>query len=141
EDFKGMIVRVMPSKVLHKQNETLGMQNVSMNFGDTYSALQSGTIDGQDNPIPLIYNMKFYEVQDYITMTRHGILDQVFAVSKKFWDKLTEACHSEINAAVAEGGRVTYEADKKLTEETAAKIKASGTKIVELTPEEIEAIK
>ncbi|TKR57275.1 TRAP transporter substrate-binding protein [Allopusillimonas ginsengisoli] len=141
EDFKGLIVRVMPSKILYKQNELLGMQNVSMNFGDTYSALQSGTIDAQDNPIPLIYNMKFYEVQKYVTMTNHGILDQVFAISKKFWDKLPEQCHGEIRTAIAEGGKVTYEADEKLMIEDLAKIKDSGTTIVELKPEEISAIK
>lgn len=141
EDFKGLIVRVMPSKILHKQNELLGMQNVSMNFGDTYSALQSGTIGGQDNPIPLIYNMKFHEVQKYITMTNHGILDQVFAISKIFWDKLPEACHTEIRDAISEGGKVTYAANEKLITEDLEKIKASGTTIVELGPEEIAAIK
>lgn len=141
EDFKGLIVRVMPSKILHKQNEQLGMQNVSMNFGDTYSALQSGTIGGQDNPIPLIYNMKFHEVQDYITMTNHGILDQVFAISKVFWDKLPETCHDEIRAAVAQGGEVTYETNEKLIVEDKEKITATGTTIVELSPDEISAIR
>jgi len=142
EDFKGLIVRVMPSKVLHKQNELLGMQNVSMNFGDTYSALQSGTIGGQDNPIPLIYNMKFYEVQKYITMTNHGTLDQVFAISKVFWDKLSPECHDEIQHAVTEGGKVTYAANQKLIAENRAKIEDSGTTtIVDLTPEEKSAIK
>lgn len=140
-DFDGLIVRVMPSKVLHKQNELLGMQNVSMNFGDTYSALQSGTIGGQDNPIPTIYNMKFYEVQKYITMTKHGILDQVFAISKVFWDKLPETCHSEIREAVAEGGQVTFEANERLIQEDLVKIKEAGTNIVDLTPEEVSAIK
>ncbi len=140
-DFKGLIVRVMPSKILHKQNELLGMQNVSMNFGDTYSALQSGAIGGQDNPIPLIYNMKFYEVQKYITMTNHGILDQVIGISKVFWDKLPEACHSEIRTAVAEGGKTAFEVNEKLIQEDLAKIKAAGTTIVDLTPEEVAAIK
>lgn len=141
DDFKGLIVRVMPSKILHKQNETLGMQNVAMNFGDTYSSLQSGTIGGQDNPIPLIYNMKFHEVQKYVTMTNHGILDQVFAISKVFWDRLPDNCHAEIREAVHEGSKVAYVANEELIVEDLEKIRESGTTIVDLTDEEISAIK
>lgn len=71
EDFKGLTARVMPSQVLVEQNRLLGLQNVSMNFGETYSALQNGTIQAQDNPITLIYAMKFYEVQKYMTTKVH----------------------------------------------------------------------
>lgn len=139
-DFKGVVARVMPSKVLYKQNELLGIQNVSMDFGDTYTALQTGTIGAQDNPIPLIYNMKFYEVQKYINLTEHGILDQVFVISKKFWDKLPEACHTEIRSAVNEGGKITYAANEALIKTDLKKMVDKGTIVNTPTPEQIATL-
>jgi len=141
KDYKGKIVRVMPSKVLYKQNELLGMQNVSMDFGDTYSALQTGTIHAQDNPIPLIYNMKFYEVQKYVNLTDHGILDQVFIISKRWWDKVPADCQSEIRDAVAKGGEVTFEANERLIQEDLKKIRDSGTQVLKPSPEQLSALR
>lgn len=113
EALKGMRVRVMPSKILVKQNQLWGMENVSMPFGQTYSALANGTIDGEDNPITTIHSMKFYEVQDYMTMTKHGVLDQAFMVSKKWWDTLPANCQADVRQAVKAGGKVAFNATLK----------------------------
>lgn len=134
EDYKGLKARVMPSQVLVEQNRLLGLQNVSMNFGETYSALQNGTIQAQDNPITLIYAMKFYEVQKYLTMTDHGTLDQVFMISKKWWDQLPASCQKEIQEAGLQGSKVSFD---KTYEDIAVSLKAfdkAGLKVVKMTP-------
>lgn len=135
-DYKGLTARVMPSQVLAEQNRLLGLQNVSMNFGETYSALQNGTIQAQDNPITLIYAMKFYEVQKYMTLTDHGTLDQVFMVSKKWWDQIPPNCQKEVEAAVEEGSKVSFD---KTYEDIGIAMKAfdkAGMKVVKMTAEQ-----
>jgi C4-dicarboxylate-binding protein DctP len=136
EDYKGLTARVMPSQVLVEQNRLLGLQNVSMNFGETYSALQNGAIQAQDNPITLIHSMKFYEVQKYMTLTDHGTLDQVFMISKKWWDQLPASCQSEIRAAADEASKVSFEATGKGNEAALKAFKDAGMKVVEMTPEQ-----
>jgi C4-dicarboxylate-binding protein DctP len=139
-DYKGLTARVMPSQVLVEQNRLLGLQNVSMNFGETYSALQNGTIQAQDNPITLIYAMKFYEVQKYMTLTDHGTLDQVFMVSKKWWDKLPKSCQTEVQAAVDAGSKVSFD---KTYEDIGVAMKAfekAGMKVVKMSPDQKQVL-
>ncbi|WP_397473095.1 TRAP transporter substrate-binding protein [Pusillimonas sp.] len=136
EDYRGLTARVMPSQVLVEQNRLLGLQNVSMNFGETYSALQNGAIQAQDNPITLIQSMKFYEVQKYMTMTDHGTLDQVFMVSKKWWDQLPESCQGEIREAADAAAVVSYETTQKGIEEALKVFKSAGMEVVPMTAEQ-----
>lgn len=136
EDYKGLVARVMPSQVLAEQNRLLGMQNVSMNFGETYSALQNGTIQAQDNPITLIYAMKFHEVQKYMNLTDHGTLDQVFMISKKWWDRLPADCQNEVKVAVEEGSKVSFEKTYEDIDASMKAIEKSNVKIVKLTAEQ-----
>lgn len=136
EDYKGLTARVMPSQVLVEQNRLLGLQNVSMNFGETYSALQNGTIQAQDNPITLIYSMKFYEVQKAMTMTDHGTLDQVFMVSKKWWDQLPESCQQEIRAAADEAAKVSFDATQKGIQEALKAFDKAGMEVIPMTAEQ-----
>lgn len=136
EDYKGVVARVMPSQILVEQNRLLGIQNVSMNFGETYSALQNGAIQAQDNPITLIDAMKFYEVQKYLTMTDHGTLDQIFMFSKAWWDKLPENCQDEIRAAADEGAKASFEQTYIDIDKALKTIEASGTTVVQMTDEE-----
>lgn len=140
EDYKGLTARVMPSQVLAEQNRLLGLQNVSMNFGETYSALQNGTIKSQDNPITLIYAMKFYEVQKYMTMTDHGTLDQIFMVSKKWWDKLPSSCQDEIQAAVDEGSQVSYDKTYEDIKTSLQAFEEAGLNVVEMSDEEKQVL-
>lgn len=136
EDYKGLTARVMPSQVLAEQNRLLGLQNVSMNFGETYSALQNGTIQAQDNPITLIEAMKFYEVQKYMSMTDHGTLDQVFIISRKWWDKLTPTCQDEIRTAAESASKTSFETTYRDIEKALKVFKTAGLQVVVATPEE-----
>ncbi len=136
QDYKGMTVRVMPSQVLAEQNRLLGLQSVSMDFGETYSALQNGAIKGQDNPITTIFFMKFHEVQKYMTMTDHGTLDQVFMVSKGFWDRLPASCQAELQQAADAGAQVSFDRTYQAIDKAVKAFERTGMKVVPMTKEQ-----
>lgn len=136
EDYKGLTARVMPSQVLVEQNKLLGLQNVSMNFGETYSALQNGAIQAQDNPMTLIQSMKFYEVQKYMTLTDHGTLDQIFMVSKKWWDQIPANCQAEVRQAADAASQVSFKATEEGNEAALKAFKSAGMEVVTMTAEQ-----
>lgn len=140
-DFQGVRARIMPSIVLIKQAEALGMTPVTMPFPQTYNALQIGAISAEPNPIATIATMKFYEVQDYLMMTNHGNLDQVFMVSKRWYDSLSKDCQAELTKAVEIGRKVVVEETQKLEEKALATMKDAGIKVIHLDDEQIEALR
>ncbi|NNC63612.1 MAG: TRAP transporter substrate-binding protein [Gammaproteobacteria bacterium] len=119
ENYAGLKVRVMPSMVLKEQSRLLGLTAVGMPFAETYSALQNGAIDAQENPMDLNFFMKFFEVQEFAAMTNHGVLDNVIMVSKLWWDERTPTCQMAIREAVAAGGRHTVELTYSVIEDLA----------------------
>src|SRR5690606_31522875 len=96
----------------------------------------NGAIQAQDNPITLIYAMKFYEVQKYLTLTDHGTLDQIFMVSKPWWDKLPESCQNEIREAAGAGAEASFTQTYKDIDKALTAIKAAGTQVVPVTDEQ-----
>lgn len=141
DQYSGLVSRVMPSPVLAEQQKALGLTPVTMPFPETYSALQSGAIDAQENPNPTSWNMKFHEVQSHLTMTNHGTLDQVILVNKPFWEGLSQECRTAIEEAMPEANEVTYSETMKQEDEAMADFQKAGLEIVELSPEEREALK
>ncbi|MGP1394179.1 MAG: TRAP transporter substrate-binding protein DctP [Inquilinaceae bacterium] len=89
-DMQGMSIRVVPSPSNILMGEGLGGNPTPVPFSELYLALQTGTVDAQENPLTLIYSNKFYEVTEQIVNTRHKVLIQFPAVSKMTWDRLTE---------------------------------------------------
>ena len=87
-DFKGMKIRTMDSPLIISQYRAWGANPIPIPYAETYNALQQGVADGQENPLVSIEKMKFYEVQDYITVSNHAYLGYAFCVNKEFWDKL-----------------------------------------------------
>jgi len=119
ENYAGLKARVMPSIVLKEQSRLLGLTAVGMPFAETYSALQTGAIDAQENSIDTNFFMKFHEVQDFAAITNHGILDNVIMMSKSWWDARTPDCQTAIRAAVETGGRITAELTNSIIENVA----------------------
>ena len=109
DNFVGLKARVMPSAVLKEQGRLFGLTAVGMPFSETYSALQMGAIDAQENSITTNFFMKFHEVQDYAALTNHGILDQIILVPKPWWGQKSVQCRDAIREAVEVGGRMTAE--------------------------------
>jgi len=137
ENYAGLKVRVMPSMMLKEQSRLLGLTAVGMPFAETYSALQNGAIDAQENSIDLNFFMKFHEVQEFAAFTNHGILDNVIMVSKRWWDARASACQAAIREAVDAGGRLTAELTYSVIEELALPaFEASGITVT--TPTEMQ---
>ena len=102
EDANGLKFRVQQSDVLVAQFKQLGSTPQKMAFKEVYGALQSGVVDGQENTWSNIYSKKFFEVQDGITETDHGVIDYAVVVSKRFWMGLPDDIRGELDAILAE---------------------------------------
>jgi tripartite ATP-independent transporter DctP family solute receptor len=90
EDFKGIKLRVPETKTVVDTIRVLGGNPTPMAFGELYTALSQGTVDGQENPPSIIYASKLYEVQKYLSMTRHVYTPTVVTISEVFWKKLSD---------------------------------------------------
>lgn len=102
EDAKGQKLRIQTSKVLEEQIKAMGANPQVINFGEVYSALQTGVVDGTENPLSNFYNSKFYEVQKSLTLSNHGYLGYLVVMSEKFWSELPEDLKSVVEQAVKE---------------------------------------
>jgi TRAP-type transport system periplasmic protein len=90
QDFAGQRFRVMDSKILMEQFAALKASAIALPFGELYTSLQNGVIDGQENPLDIIERMKFFEVQKNIVVSDHGAIVEVILFSPAFWKKLPE---------------------------------------------------
>jgi C4-dicarboxylate-binding protein DctP len=106
-DFKGMKMRIQSSKVLDAQMRALGANPQVLAFSEVYQALQTGVVDGTENPPSNVYTQKMHEVQKYITMSNHGYLGYAVIVNKKFWDGLPADIRTKLEAAMRDA--TTYE--------------------------------
>lgn len=90
EDAKGIRMRTLESSVCVDSLGELGIDAVSMSFGELFTALQTGAVDGQENPLFTIYNSRFYEVQKDLSLTEHFYPVCPLMVSDLMWDKLSD---------------------------------------------------
>jgi tripartite ATP-independent transporter DctP family solute receptor len=88
QDFAGQRFRVMNSKILTQQFAALDASAIPLPFGELYTSLQNGVVNGQENPLDIIQRMKFYEVQKNILVSNHGAIVEVILFSPAFWKKL-----------------------------------------------------
>ena len=139
-DAAGLKFRIMESDILQAQVQAFGGSPQKMAFGEVYQALQTGTVDAQENTWSNMYSSKFYEVQPFITETNHGYIGYFVATNRDFWESLPADIRSgleEILDDVTEWGNARAaeinRADKQ-------KIAESGrSQIIELTPDELAA--
>jgi len=96
EDLRGVKIRSMDIPVWKNVIASLGASPTPINFSELYMSLQTGVVEGQENPIPTIVAQKFYEVQKYITLTQHVVHLGSVHVSEQIWEKLSEADRSMI---------------------------------------------
>lgn len=136
EDAKGLKFRVQPSDVLVAQMNALGATAQPMAFAEVYGALQTGVVDGQENTWSNIYGQKFFEVQDGITETNHGIIDYMVVTSADWWDGLDSDVRDQLHTIVMEVTTERNAAVGKVDEEARQAILDAGGTIRELTPEQ-----
>ena len=91
DDAKGLKVRVPENDVFKAMAESWGAKPTPMNFNELYLALKTGTVDGQENPLPTIKSGKFHEVQKYIILTGHIMTPRLVVVNEAFWQKIPAA--------------------------------------------------
>ncbi|AEG92238.1 TRAP transporter substrate-binding protein [Ramlibacter tataouinensis] len=136
EDFEGIKVRVMQNNIFLDTFKTLGTNAVPMSFGEVFTALETRTIDGQENPFVTIETSKFNEVQKYLSVTRHAYTPFLVLYSKKLWDGLSPQEQAVLREAAAEGQKVQRQANRQLNEKSLASLKTKGMQVNEVSPAE-----
>ncbi|WP_454694070.1 TRAP transporter substrate-binding protein [Achromobacter aegrifaciens] len=137
EDLQGIKLRVMQNQIALGVFNTLGANAVPMPFSELFTALETRTVDGQENPITTIQSSKFYEVQPYLTITRHVYTPWVVLASKKWWDTLSPEEQKLIRQAAASSRdfeRLDSRADSQKAMTT---LEQAGMKINTVSPEEV----
>jgi tripartite ATP-independent transporter DctP family solute receptor len=117
-DMKGMILRMPNAPAWIDAGKSLGASVTPIAYSETYTALQTGTVDAQDNPLPGTYAMKFYEVTKQISLTRHIIDVKLLVVTNKVWNQMTKQQQQWMRDAAQyacdEGSNVTYKQEGEL---------------------------
>ncbi len=120
DDMKGLRLRTPGVPFLIAYAENTGATPAPVAFQEVYLALQTNQVDAEENPLPTIEAMKFYEVQSHIAMTNHFIASAAIQISKSTWDGFSDQEKAWVQAAVMAGGEksngMTFEAEAKLVE-------------------------
>jgi C4-dicarboxylate-binding protein DctP len=135
-DVKGLKMRIQSSKVLDAQIRALGGIPQVMAFSEVYQALQTGVVDGTENPPSNFYTQKMNEVQKYLTLTDHGVIEYAVIANKKFWDGLPADIRTLLEGAMKDATKYANDIAKEENDKALAAVKATGkTEILTLTPE------
>lgn len=142
EDFKGQKMRIQSSKVLESQMRSVGALPQVMAFSEVYQALDTGVVDGTENPHSNLYSQKMHEVQKHMTLTEHGYLGYAVITNKKFWDGLPADVRANCEKAMKEATAYGNAQSQKENDDALAEIKKTGkSEIVKLTPEQDAAMR
>ncbi|MDP2419274.1 MAG: TRAP transporter substrate-binding protein [Hydrogenophaga sp.] len=136
EDMEGIKLRVMQNTVFIDTFKTLGANAVPLAFSELFTALETKTVDGQENPFNTILSSKFYEVQKYLTVTNHVYSPWIVLVSKKYWDGLSK----DEQKVLLDAAKKSRDFERQDTRAEGAKaladLKGKGMQINELSPSE-----
>jgi C4-dicarboxylate-binding protein DctP len=142
DDFKGQKMRIQSSKVLEAQMRALGALPQVMAFSEVYQALQTGVVDGTENPISNLYTQKMHEVQKHLSLTEHGYLGYAVITNKKFWDGLPADVRGPLEQAMKDATEFANHIAKEENDQALEKVKASGkTQVYTPTAAERQALK
>lgn len=135
-DFQGRKARVMPSPALMAQYKSYGANPIPIDLKELYNALQLGTVEAQENMLYRIEEMKYYEVQKYITVSNHALMPEIVVVSKLWWDKVPADIQKKM---IATWHEIAHQEAKWIDEDDAKAMKVfekHGNTIYRLTPAE-----
>lgn len=140
EDLKGKRMRIQPSRVLEAQMEALGATPIPLAFSDVYTALESGLVDGTENPPSNLYSKKMHEVQKHVAVTNHGYLGYAVIVNRKFWNSLPADIRATLERSIVDATRKNDEEAEKLNSQALNKVRASkNTTVLNLDATELQA--
>lgn len=141
-DYKGLKYRIQSSKVLEEEIRALGGIPQVIAFGETYQALQTGVVDGTENPPSNFYTQKMHEVQKHLSLTKHGYLGYAVIVNKKFWDGLPADVREQLGDAMRQATAYANQIAQDENDQALEAVKKSGkTTIYQPTKEERTALK
>lgn len=134
DDVKGLKIRLMQNPVYVDSFKALGANAVPMAWTEVLTALQQGTVDGQENPLNVIVSFKLYETQKHMTLSRHAYAPAIIMMSKKSWDKLTDGQQQIVQQAAQEAAEFERAYDNQKEAEWLQFLKDQGMEVVE-TPD------
>lgn len=129
EDLKGLKMRVPPDATLVDIVKALGAEAQQIRFAELYVALQQGVVDGQENPLVNIHASKLYEVQKHLALTNHQFQMTPLLMSKRTWDRLSEADRRAVQEAAAEATALQRKLSQEADEKLLADLKAKGVQV------------
>jgi len=141
EDFPGLKMRVMQNNVYLDTFKLLGSNAVPLAFTEVYTALETRTVDGQENPLMNIQNMKFYEVQKYLTLSKHAYSPTLVLFSKKVWDGLSAPEQGALQDCAAVGRTAQRQANRAKEAQSVDYLQRQGLVVNEIAPQELQRIR
>ena len=126
DDLKGLKIRVTPDKIRLDTFKSLGALPVPMAFAELYSALQQGAVDGQENPLAIIFSSNFFEVQKYVSLTNHVWSSATLVMAKGVWDKISPADQQVVQKAAFAWRDKQRKMVQESSDDFLAKLKAKG---------------
>ncbi len=141
DDLAGLKVRIPGIKMYTDLWTEFGANPSTMTFSEVFTSLQSGTIDGQENPIDVIHSSKLNEVQDYMTMWNYSYDPLVLGMNKKLFDSLSESDQEIIQTAAANANEFQIAEARKLEEEQIKSLEEAGMQLYYPSEEEINQFK
>lgn len=139
EDVEGLRVRVMENPIQVSIWETLGANPTSMAFGEVFSALEQGVVDGQENPWSTILTSRFNEVQDYGSETRHVYTPFLILIGEEFYDGLSEEDQALIQDAAVQAAEYQRTISREYSDYAREELAEVGMEITELSDEQLSA--
>jgi tripartite ATP-independent transporter DctP family solute receptor len=137
EDLDGIKLRVIPNPVYLETFKAFNANPVPMSFSELYTALETRTVDGQENPFSVILSNKFYEVQKYLSVTNHTYSTNIILVSKVFWDKLSKEEQTILQDAANEARDYQRKVSREQAQAAISELKTKGMEINEIAPVEL----
>ncbi|HEV7412483.1 MAG TPA: TRAP transporter substrate-binding protein [Casimicrobiaceae bacterium] len=133
-DVKGLKMRIQSSNVLDAEIRTLGGLPQKMAFSEVYQGLQTGVVDGTENPPSNFYTQKMHEVQKFLTLTDHGVIEYAVIANKPFWDGLPADIRTTLEGAMKDATKFANDIAKKENDDALEGVRKSGkTEIITLT--------
>ena len=140
-DFRGVRLRTMQNEMLTESFRRLGFEAVPMPFPQVYEALRTKLVDGQENPLPTILGSRLYEVQKYLTLSRHVYSAFVLLVSRRHWDRLSAEQRVALRRAAAESRGLQRRGNREAAGQALAALRERGMQVSSIPREDAERIR
>lgn len=140
-DLSGLKLRTMQNPVYIDAFKALGANAIPMPFTELYTAMETGAIDAEENPIAIIHSNKFYEVQKYVTLTNHAYAPYVVLLSQTIWDKLSAGEREALRTACTEARDWQRAFSRRMTTQLTDDLRKQGMTITTLPPAEIQKMR